>query len=1095
MTLAEVTSRALGDELTDLNGFWTTRTTSLIQKDTQLQSATSGLVYGGSPAVVCTLSSGAFSASVVAGQLVRILSGTYAGYYALVLTRDSDTQVTLQSAFADVDGNVAAALSDEAWEVVTLAATSIPVESTLHFPDTGKVVLDGRVYTYSSKTLTTFDGITYDDGTGALTSGVVQDHQPLSHAMDFSRALSAIDQYRRSFMVDTAVGEDLDVVGRNVGVPRPSPISDDTMYRNLIKAIAYVPRGTLYAVRQALDVLIGSGNYVIHEDLTGATLQNPARIFITATGGINERYVGKCFLDGGTEAVPLDSTTEFTLPDDNHVKIHGITPYPEGGPKTVDGSRTLVIQSSDSGVTITGSAGTFSTRIAKGDNIILLDGGNSGKMATVVSRDSDTQITVGDVPGITDDNGGAGFGFNFSGLSWKVVRFKNNFKFYRPSAASYQEGGQTVTPWAYVGGGTEATIVTPDTLGGGTFRYMNINTGTNIAAYRKVLRVRPEDTVLIEAMFDVDTTQPSGSSPEQNAVCFGDGNRFFAFGTQGDAGLAHLNAGMFDITTGNFLTGATGDFIWSGTSNTNYSPGFNTIIIEKRGTQSIRLWRKNDAGGATVAGPEGGLELVAEHSYESFPLVAAATAAASYTSPTGKDLVFGTLISGLSIQTQWQHVDAFVLPHSEFANQAEDITTGSTIAPNIVASTGTFATGTFPAGGNDVGRLVRVRDSQGANASGGNALGEWEVISQVSTMQLRVAGITQNRGSFTFQNRSWLKVRNREDAFIWPRHMGHSVEILDGANAGTYPIVGIVDPVTGKRFEDPVLNSNNGGASALALRSTDPTDGTIFTGTDGPTIKVVGQVSGAQTSATYTLNPDQAQVLSTDWDAGTIEGMELVPFILSGVSSTRTFRGDIVLYNVSDDSEILRIPAGEISAGKSVMTSLKTVDGAFYDATGALLPGAVNSVMNPPIEHMSDTVLLDTSALATGVFTVESGEVRWRIIPNFPAADASFDVVDVVLETAVADTYAQRDTKAWPGGYSNELVSIYRTKVLSGQMHDTKYPNDVNDFATQDYDLYPFYLHDEFGAARGVVDDLVAAGVTPDFDSGFIDSTGFHIQR
>jgi hypothetical protein len=316
----------------------------------------------------------------------------------------------------------------------------------------------------------------------------------------------------------------------------------------------------------------------------------------------------------------------------------------------------------------------------------------------------------------------------------------------------------------------------------------------------------------------------------------------------------------------------------------------------------------------------------------------------------------------------------------------------------------------------------------------------------------------------------------------------------------------IIDEATGKRFEDPPQNANdsNVGLLAVELRSTDPADGTsaIFLNGEGPAIRVVGQVGGAQTiTQEGLLSPDHfpgitGTGLSAAFDASSIVAMELVPVIINGRRSPLTFNGDLILYNTADDSEILRIPAGETTAGKDTLRQLKSVDGAFFDSVGAPLVGPVNTVQSQPVEHRSGTVLLDTSALSGGLFTVDANEVRWRIIPSFPAADATLDVVDCLLETATADRYARRDTPVWPGDYGPglELMSVFRSTVRTGQMHDIPYRNDVNNYATQDYDLYPFYLTDQFGYARRIVDALTAAGVIADFGV-FVDATGFHLQE
>ena len=1098
MTLAEAIFSSIGDELTELSGFYTTRMTGPVQTENQFQTATSGADFAGDPAVIVTLSSGTFDPAVAAGQRFRVLSGPAAGSSALILSRDSGVQITLQATLTGV-----AAFTDEAWEIVNDAATSLPVENTLGFPTSGRVVVQGRVYAYTSTTATTIDGITYDDGTGTVTSGVAQDHTTLAEVADFSRTMSALDIYRNSFLVDTATGTDLDIVGNNVGVPRPAELSDDDIYRELIKAIAYAPRGTIFAIEQALDVLIGPGLYEIFEDLTsGSPIQNHNRVFITVTGGgANERFAGKAYLESGDgDELSLDDDTTLTMPDTAFIKIHGIQPQAEEGPFDVDGSTVNQASSVDLGITITGPASTFSDRIISGDIFELTDGNFGGVRATVVSRDSDQQLTLGVVQGLPNPSSelAGGIGLNFTNASWRVIREKDNLWVQRPSSNQILEAGSVVTPWEYVGA-NEVTRVTPNSNGGLGFLNLAFNPNNDIVAYRKRLRIRPEDTVIVEFTCDPDTSLTSTDSPEQFALIFGDGNRMITFGAQLDSVNPHVNAGFFALNTGLFFNvAAPGDFIWSGQASTQFTPNFNTIIIEKIGTERVRLWRRNDASGAVLPQNNTPLELVAEVPYTSFLAASSAIALLQYTTPTDRDLVWGTLIPNVTAQTRWRQIAYKIIPKSEFANEDIEINRGDTglsASNSLQGLASSFSTGTFPAGGNDIGRRVRIKDAQNANVSGGNALGEWEITSQNSATEVLVTGATYNRGSFTFVNRSTLVVRDNEDAFIWPRVMGHSVEILDGVNAGTYPILGVIDNVTGKRFEDPAVASE----ASLQAQSSNTTDATFPAGS-GPQLVVVGNVAGVRNKIPVNITAGSSVAIPATFDVGTVTAIELVPVISGGRRGEETFQGDITVTNTGDGLTVLTIPAGETSAGKPTLTALKDTPGAFFDLGKAGVQGQVNTLANQPVEHASDTVLLDTSSLPGGLFTVEAEEVRWRIIPNFPIGDCSFDVVDLVLESATAGIYTRRDFPTWPDGYGSdpanlELMSVYRTKVLSGQIHDTNVANSVISFPLQQYTLYPAYLNDQLGFARNIVDILTAAGVIADFGSLFVDNTGFHISE
>jgi len=170
------------------------------------------------------------------------------------------------SAIGEEDNAIGGLYLTRLTATVAAGATSFPVETTDGWGDTGKISMDGVVYYYTGKTDTTFTGITYLRG-GVATSGAVINHRIASTVVDISRTRSALERLRRAMLVEYAEGEDLSVVGRNLKVNRLPVLSGDDQFREVIKALAYNPKGTVLGITLALEALLGVGNAEVYEDL------------------------------------------------------------------------------------------------------------------------------------------------------------------------------------------------------------------------------------------------------------------------------------------------------------------------------------------------------------------------------------------------------------------------------------------------------------------------------------------------------------------------------------------------------------------------------------------------------------------------------------------------------------------------------------------------------------------------------------------------------------------------------------------------------------------------------------------------------------
>ena len=195
----------------------------------------------------------------------------------------------------EADNEIGGFRSTKLLNVANIADSSIDVESTLNWDSSGKLTIDGVVYYYTSTTYNTINGISYIQN-GSSVSGIAKLHRIESEVIDLNKNYSYLDKLRRALLVDYAEGEDLRVIGRNIGVPYIPLFGADDQYREIIKAVAYSPRGTTYAIEAALDAILGIGTYEIYEDL----VNHPCEIIIK----VNDSYltddspIGKSYLSG-----------------------------------------------------------------------------------------------------------------------------------------------------------------------------------------------------------------------------------------------------------------------------------------------------------------------------------------------------------------------------------------------------------------------------------------------------------------------------------------------------------------------------------------------------------------------------------------------------------------------------------------------------------------------------------------------------------------------------------------------------------------------------------------------------------------------------
>ena len=125
---------------------------------------------------------------------------------------------------------------------------------------------------------------------------------------DVSGNVSALDLLRRGLLVDTALGDDLHVIARNLGLHQCPGMTQEQL-RSVIKGVAYLPKQPLDAFRQALTALLGAGNFTVTE----RTSTTPFTVYVEIVVPLATDIRGRFILNGGEQAKTTGLTTLSTL--------------------------------------------------------------------------------------------------------------------------------------------------------------------------------------------------------------------------------------------------------------------------------------------------------------------------------------------------------------------------------------------------------------------------------------------------------------------------------------------------------------------------------------------------------------------------------------------------------------------------------------------------------------------------------------------------------------------------------------------------------------------------------------------------------------
>lgn len=146
----------------------------------------------------------------------------------------------------------------------------------------------------------------------AIARAGAQDDLPVAtHVVDYSRTFNALDAIRSQLFVDTATGDFLSALGRNLGVQRPPDLPDDDKFRRVIKAMAYLPKGTMQGLEIALTAFFGTGNFRVWEDFASG-FRN--RVFIELAHALATNLQGRALLARETTTPLHVGVKTVTLP-------------------------------------------------------------------------------------------------------------------------------------------------------------------------------------------------------------------------------------------------------------------------------------------------------------------------------------------------------------------------------------------------------------------------------------------------------------------------------------------------------------------------------------------------------------------------------------------------------------------------------------------------------------------------------------------------------------------------------------------------------------------------------------------------------------
>lgn len=780
----EALTAAIGDELNELAGGLDTRLTQawgpaeIVQSGAGLLNASS--VDGG---ITVTFPSGTLSDEVLAGQTFKLLTNL-AGLETRsceILGVASPEQIVLTS--PGLGDNFSA----ESWEIRDVADDSVAVESTIGFQSSGQLIIDGTIYSYTGKTSTTFERLTYVED-GEVISGARVLYQAETLVTDYSLTYSALDLWRNSFFPRTAEGEDLSIIGDMLGVPRDSAWSDE-VFRAILMATSYITAGVKPAIDQILQVLFGVGNYDMLTQHTGYSPARPAEVFFRAARDIEDQFIGKTFLeDGEYAALNADLTTIDVSADLVHSEFNPIThvtlasdPFPQGrvvaGGDAVD--LTVDLDNILWGDSLIASAPSSFSAVLIGDKFRITDGARAGEEFCVRWKSSSSSIVLAPIAGQAHDFGylsepdGSIYAL---GASWLITRPASICAVHLPSAETELSDPNDFTSavrpaWIFNGTATEG-VVAASNLTAMSFDL----TSTSTAYYTHPARLQAGSDFEFHVRLRIrDTADLDSLVGDRFQLGVWDGTKKYTFGFK-DTGSGTYSINLY--TAGGAAASGTGYISHPGIENQ-----FQLITIRRRVEQSLDSYTQQ-----TIEILVDGVLTIRTEAY---------TSLASHDGLTDMPSIwFGKRSAVAGPIVDVSSIGWHITTPTDFYSAALAVTLGSGGAPQEVldpASSGILSSATG----------VRLLGYSAAAPTYGYGEGNFELESSYSDDRIKVMG-TLHSGAETYRLVPDVIVFTEENLPLrYPRDRGASIRIESGPNIGTYPIVEFLDAALTAIEEDP----------------------------------------------------------------------------------------------------------------------------------------------------------------------------------------------------------------------------------------------------------------------------------------------------
>lgn len=173
-------------------------------------------------------------------------------------------------------------------------------------------------------------------GFGLLTRGLeateVKTHPPGTLVFDLSRNTSAVDLVRRGFLVNFAVGEDLEIIARNLGLERCPGVGQEQL-RRIIKAIAYYPKNIRQAFVEALQALT-DGTEGVDFEILERLVTDPWTVHVALITDLSTDIRGRFLLNSGE---PQLTTGPLSVDTDYPVIVSPLGTNPAAPPAIIEG--------------------------------------------------------------------------------------------------------------------------------------------------------------------------------------------------------------------------------------------------------------------------------------------------------------------------------------------------------------------------------------------------------------------------------------------------------------------------------------------------------------------------------------------------------------------------------------------------------------------------------------------------------------------------------------------------------------------------------------------------------------------------------------